>query len=223
MTAVAIDGPAGAGKTTVARRLATVLGWLYLDTGAMYRAVALATLESGVDPNDAVGVGALAASLDMKVEGSDLFLNGRNVADLLRQPEVTAASSVVSVHPEVRAVMVAQQRKAADAGKVVMEGRDIGTVVLPDAPVKIFLTASLDERARRRAEELNLHRSSDATRLQHALEARDKADTERTISPLEPAPDAVLIDTTGRSIDDVVDEIVQRVRATLPEGEDPTS
>jgi cytidylate kinase len=218
MIAVAIDGPAGAGKTTVARGVAERLGWRYLDTGAMYRAVALAVVGAGVDPADEAAVTALATDLPIEVEGDRVLIDGRDVTPDLRRPEVTNASSIVSTYPGVRAVMVDHQKRMAGEGGVVVEGRDIGTVVLPDARVKVFLTASLDERAARRTRELDLDRSSDSARMKRAIATRDRSDSERSISPLVQADDAVLIDSSTRSIDEVVDEIVGLVRAAEGSG-----
>jgi cytidylate kinase len=211
--AIAIDGPAGAGKTTVARRVAEQLGWQYLDTGAMYRAVALGALTKGIDPTDEDAVTRLAGELDISMEGTTVRMGERDVTEELRRPEVTTTSSIVSKHPGVRAVMVDHQRRVAAGGPVVVEGRDIGTVVLPHAPVKIFLTANLDERAARRAQELELQRNEDSERLKKAIATRDRADQNRTVSPLVQAKDAVLIDSTGRPVDEIVAEIVSLVRA----------
>ncbi|HYI45745.1 MAG TPA: (d)CMP kinase [Actinomycetota bacterium] len=217
MIAIAIDGPAGAGKTTVARRVAEQLGWQYLDTGAMYRAVALSALTEDIDPTDEQAVTRLAGELDISMDGNTVLVGERDVTEALRRPQVTVTSSIVSKHPGVRAVMVDHQRRVAADGPVVVEGRDIGTVVLPHAPVKIFLTANLDERAARRAEELELQRSEDSERLKKAIATRDRADQNRTVSPLVQAEDAVLIDSTGRSVDEIVDEIISLVRsAGLP-------
>lgn len=218
MIAVAIDGPAGAGKTTVARRVAERLGWQYLDTGAMYRGVALAALDAGIDPTDEEAVTRLARDLEVSMDGARVLIGGRDATAELRRPDVTTASSVVSKHPGVRSVMVDHQRRVASAGRVVVEGRDIGTVVLPTAAVKIFLTATLDERAARRAQELELQRREDSQRLKKAIATRDRADRDRTVSPLVQAPEAVLIDSSGRSVDEIVDEIVALVRSVeLPE------
>src|SRR5215204_3321794 len=151
---IAIDGPAGAGKSTVARAVAKRLGFTYLDSGAMYRCVALAALERGADPGDGGAMGDLAASLAIALDGDRVELDGRDVSAAIREPRVTDASSVVSTHPAVRGAMVAEQRRLIAAGRYVAEGRDIGTVVSPEAPLKVFLTASPQERARRRAEQM---------------------------------------------------------------------
>ena len=150
---IAIDGPAGAGKSTVARGVAEALGFTYLDSGAMYRCVALAALERGVELDDGEALGELARGLELELDGGSVRLDGRDVSEAIREPEVSAAASRVSVHPAVREAMVARQRELIDSGRYVAEGRDIGTVVSPDAPLKVFLTASESERARRRAAE----------------------------------------------------------------------
>ena len=157
------------------------------------------------------------ASSSSRWMATTVLVGGRDVTEALRRPEVTATSSIVSKHPGVRTVMVDHQRRVAAGGPVVVEGRDIGTVVLPDAPVKIFLTANLDERAARRAQELELQRGEDSERLKKAIATRDRADQTRTVSPLVQAEDAVLIDSTGRPVNEIVDEIVALVRsAGLP-------
>src|SRR4051794_25855173 len=154
---IAIDGPAGAGKSTVARALAAALRATYLDSGAMYRSVALAALRTEADLDDAEALGALAEAVDISLENGNVVLDGEVVTDAIRSPDVTAAASRVSVHPRVRAAMVAHQRALVASGDWVAEGRDIGTVVVPEAELKVFLTADPDERARRRAEESNEH------------------------------------------------------------------
>jgi CMP/dCMP kinase len=213
MTVVAIDGPAGAGKSTVARGAADALGFEYLDTGAMYRAVALAALERGIDPDDAVALSELASSLDVEVDGRSVRLNGREVADRIREPQVTEAVSKVSAHPDVRAAMVAQQREMGARKDVVIEGRDIGTTVFPDAEVKIFLTASLDERARRRCEDLGLPcDAATVAAVKASIAERDQADSERTSSPLRRPEDAHEVDTTDLTTQQVIDAIVRAVR-----------
>ena len=210
MTAVAIDGPAGAGKSTVARAVARELGWEYLDTGAMYRAVTLGALERGISAEDAASLADLVRSITLEPRGDAVHLDGRDVSDAIREDRVTQAVSTVAAHPEVRAELVALQRALAARGDVVMEGRDIGTNVLPDAEVKVWLTADLDERARRRALETG---ASDVERLRMTLETRDTADATRQAAPLQRADDALIIDSTGLTIHDVVAHIVAAVRA----------
>jgi cytidylate kinase len=201
MTVVAIDGPAGAGKSTVARAVADALGFTYLDTGAMYRAVALAAAERGVP------AASIAASL--KIEpGERTLLDGRDVTDEIRTPKVSEVASRVAADPEVRRAVVAEQKRRLSAGDWVAEGRDIGTVVAPDAEVKVFLTADPAERARRRAAELGV----DAATVLAEQTIRDERDRTREHSPLAPAEGAVVIDTTGMAFADVVGRISALVR-----------
>jgi cytidylate kinase len=205
---IAIDGPAGAGKSTVARALAERLGFTYLDSGAMYRCVALAGLERGADLDDASAMGDLAVSLAIGLSGDRVELEGRDASAEIRTPEVTAASSRVSVHPAVREAMVARQRELIAAGRYVAEGRDIGTVVSPDAPLKVFLTASAEERARRRAEQTG----EDPVAVFEAQRERDARDESREHSALRAADDAVELDTTGLALDEVVDRVAALAR-----------
>jgi cytidylate kinase len=200
---IAIDGPAGAGKSTVARALAAKLDFTYLDSGAMYRCVALAALRRGVDSDDAGAVTALAGSIVISLEGERVELDGEDVSAAIREPEVTEASSRVSVHPGVREAMVARQRELIASGRYVAEGRDIGTVVSPDSPLKVFLTASPEERARRRAAQLG----EDPETVLAAQRERDRRDETREHSALRAASDAVEIDTTGLGEDEVVSRI----------------
>jgi cytidylate kinase len=187
---IAIDGPAGAGKSTVARAVASALGWTYLDSGAMYRCVALAgDREGGRDP----------ASLDIAFDGERVLLDGRDVTEDIRTPEVGQEASRRATDPAVRAAMVQRQRALLERGQWVAEGRDIGTVVAPDAEVKVWLTASLEERARRREEP------------PAAVAERDERDANRKASPMVAAPDAVEVDTTGLTIEQVVERIVDLV------------
>ncbi|HEV3352598.1 MAG TPA: (d)CMP kinase [Acidimicrobiales bacterium] len=205
MPVVAIDGPAGSGKSTVARAVAARLGVAYLDTGAMYRSVAFAGLERGIDPQDGEALAKLAAELDIEV-GARVLVDGVDATAAIRGPAVTSVVSAVSAHPAVRAEMVRRQRRWADEhGGGVAEGRDIGTVVFPDADAKVFLTASEDERARRRQRD---DRAPDVGAVAADLARRDALDSTRATSPLRPADDAVVIDTTGRTVDDVVDEVL---------------
>jgi CMP/dCMP kinase len=205
---IAIDGPAGAGKSTVARALAAHLGITYLDSGAMYRAVALAALRAGAPVDDEGRVGEIAAGLGLELNAGRVELDGEDVSEQIRSPEVSAAASRVSVHPAVRAAMVARQRALIEAGDYVAEGRDIGTVVSPDAPLKVFLTASPAERARRRAAETGEH----ARDVLDALATRDGRDTEREHGALRAAEDAVELDTTGVDVDEVVVRIAGLAR-----------
>ncbi|HEY5344112.1 MAG TPA: (d)CMP kinase [Solirubrobacteraceae bacterium] len=194
---VAIDGPAGAGKSTVARALAQRLGYTYLDSGAMYRCVALLALAS---PEQAPAALAQKAHIDL---GARVILDGRDVTDAIRAPEVSETASRVAADPDVRDVLVAKQRELLAHGDWVAEGRDIGTVVAPDAELKIFLTASPEERASRRAAELG----ADPQAVLAEQTLRDERDSTREHSPLEAAPDAVVLDTTGLTLEQVVERI----------------
>jgi len=205
---IAIDGPAGAGKSTVARAVAGEIGFTYLDSGAMYRCVALAALERGESLDDDEGLRVLAEGLEIGFDGSRVLLGERDVSEEIRTPEVSAAASRVSVHPRVRAAMVERQRQLIAAGRYVAEGRDIGTVVSPDSPLKIFLTASDEERARRRAAETG----EDAEAVLEAQRQRDARDIEREHGALRPADDAVELDTTRLSLDEVVARVVALAR-----------
>ncbi|HEX5714011.1 MAG TPA: (d)CMP kinase [Solirubrobacterales bacterium] len=205
---IAIDGPAGAGKSTVARAVAAELGFTYLDSGAMYRCVALAASEAGIDLDDGEALGELAGGLAIGLEGREVRLGERDVSAAIRAPEVSAAASRVSVHPRVREAMVARQQRLIAAGSYVAEGRDIGTVVSPDAPLKVFLTASDEERARRRAAESG----EDIESVLAAQRRRDARDTEREHGALRAAADAVELDTTGLSLEEVVGRVVGLAR-----------
>jgi CMP/dCMP kinase len=205
---IAIDGPAGAGKSTVARGVAKALGFTYLDSGAMYRAVALAALERGIDPGDGEKLGELAWDLDIGFDGDSIRLDGRPVGGRIRSPEVTIASSRVSVHPQVRRAMVKRQRELIAKGNYVAEGRDIGTVVSPDAPLKVFLTASEEERAVRRSRETG----EPVEAVRRAIGARDQRDTGRRHGALRPAEDSLELDTTDLSVDQVVEQVVALAR-----------
>jgi cytidylate kinase len=205
---IAIDGPAGAGKSTVARGVARALDFTYLDSGAMYRCLALAALRAGADLDDPARLGALARGIEIAIDGGQVSLDGETVTDAIRASNVSAAASRVSVHPEVREAMVAQQRALIGAGDYVAEGRDIGTVVSPDAPLKVFLTASDAERARRRAAETG----EAVAEVLAAQAARDARDTEREHGRLRPAADSVEIDTTGLDADEVVERVVGLAR-----------
>jgi cytidylate kinase len=210
---VAIDGPAGSGKSSVAKAVAERLGLANLNTGATYRVVALVALREGTDLEDG---GALSAIGDgVKLAPCGVFYGGESISeDALRTPEVSAAASKVSAHPELRKVLVERQRAAAwraqASGGAVVEGRDIGTVALPEAELKIFLSASPEERARRRA--LQTGQESELERIRKAMHKRDKRDSEREASPLKPAPDAVVLDTTDLSLESVVSRVVELAR-----------
>ena len=202
---VTVDGPAGVGKSTVARAVAAALGVPYLDTGAFYRAVALAAVRAGVDAGDPAAVLEVATGADLDFAGGDMLLDGEVVSEAIRAPEVAAFASAVSALPEVRRVVVERQRAwvARRGGGAVVEGRDIGTVVFPDAPVKVYLTADAAERARRRAADPEA-RGQPVDAIERQLRARDHADSTREASPLRPADDAVTIDTSALSVDEVV-------------------
>ncbi|MCR3921073.1 MAG: (d)CMP kinase [Firmicutes bacterium] len=214
---VAIDGPAGAGKSTVARAVAKRLELAYLDTGAMYRAITLAGLRRGVDLHDGKELKALTASVDVDIqsdcEGQNIiFLNGENVSSAIREPEVSRHVSFVALCPQVREVMVDKQREIGHRGGVVMDGRDIGTNVMPEAEFKFYLTATLTERARRRLAELVAKGESLVLeQMVDEIAARDKIDSERECSPLRPADDALHVDTTEMTIEQVIDFIVATV------------
>jgi CMP/dCMP kinase len=203
MTVVAIDGPAGAGKSSVARGVAARLGFTYLNTGALYRAVALAAMRRGVEPADIADA--------VKIQPGDrVLLDGEDVSGLIRGPEVSEAASRAAADPAVRRAMVAQQRRLLSRGDWVAEGRDIGTVVAPDADLKVFLTASAEERARRRAVELG----ADPATVLAEQAIRDERDRAREHSPLRPATDAVELDTTGLTRGQVVERVVTLLRSS---------
>ncbi len=215
---IAIDGPAGAGKSTIASRLARRLGYTNLESGAMYRALALRAVEGDVALDDEPALVALAREsrivLQPKVDGNRVLLNGRDVSDRIREPDVTAAASRVSVHPAVRRWMVDRQREMGENGGVVMEGRDIGTVVFPNAEVKIFLEADPEVRVERRMKQYATP-AERAAEIAREIQERDQRDRQRAESPLVPAPDAVMLDTTGLSIDEVVSRVEEIVRQKL--------
>jgi cytidylate kinase len=215
---IAIDGPAGAGKSTIARRLAERLGYVYIDSGAMYRAVALWAIRENIDPDDAHRVEQLARAADIELLPlRKVHLNNEDVSDAIRVPEVSVAASRVAAIGAVRAALVAKQKHMADQANVVMEGRDIGTVVFPDARVKIFLDADPLERVRRRAgEQPDVPREE----LARQIAWRDERDTHRAESPLVQAPDAVYLDSTGLTPEQVEEEILKLVRARISNGKE---
>jgi cytidylate kinase len=210
---VAIDGPAGSGKSTVARGVARRLGFTYLDSGAMYRAVTLAALENGIDLDDGAALGRLAAGSDIELreredDNVQVLLDGRDVSEEIRTPRVTGASSQVAAHRQVREGLLAKQRGLIASGDWVVEGRDIGTVVAPDAAIKVFLTADPAERARRRAAELRRRGiEAEAEDVHRAIEQRDLLDSTRSAAPLRAADDAITIDTTGLDAGQVIERV----------------
>jgi len=216
MTVIAIDGPAGAGKSTVARAVARRLGFEYLDTGAMYRALALAALEQKTDLEDEGTLTQLAETIDIELRGDVVTLNGTDVSRAIRSHAVTGVVSRVAAVEGVRRAMAARQRARADGGNLVMEGRDIGSAVVPEADVKIFLTASQVQRARRRARQLGLATDERSIEeLSRSIEQRDRADAERKASPFVRASDAVVVDSTEKDIDTVVEEIAKAAERAI--------
>ena len=214
---VAIDGPAGAGKSSAARRLAGELGYVLIDTGALYRAVALVSKERGVGWDDADALGALARGLDLAFEavgegGGALLVDGEDRSRAIRAPDISQGASQVSAHPTVREALLGVQRAMGARGAVVLEGRDIGTVVFPNADVKVFLTASVSARAKRRYEELLASGATASLEdVEREMIIRDARDSEREVAPLRPAEDAVQLDSTDLDLDGVVRRLVQIV------------
>lgn len=213
---IAIDGPSGAGKGTISRQISVALGYRHVDTGAMYRAVGWKTAHEGIPFEDEAAVAALARRADLVVEGGVVVIDGHDVTRAIRTPEIDKAATAVARLPKVREVLVARQRELGAGGGVVMEGRDIGTVVFPNADVKIYLDASPEERARRRATD-TAHTGSQAGQaaVAEAIRARDTSDTTRAVSPLTVAPDAVHIDTTHMPIERVVERVMDLVKARV--------
>lgn len=210
MSVIAIDGPAGAGKSTVAKLVAVETGLPYLDTGAMYRCVALSVLHSGVDISDAQKVGEIAEQVTIELNGPIALLNGVDVSEDIRQPEINSVVSVIAAHSPVRSAMrLQQQRWIEKQGGGVVEGRDIGTVVFPDAQCKIFLTATPQVRAARRVDQFG----GDVDEVAASIAERDRIDSTRTDSPLRPAQDAVIVDSSDKSTTEVVNEIVSIFRS----------
>ena len=213
---IAVDGPGGSGKGTITTRLANHLGWHFLDSGALYRLTALAVMKVQMPLENEAAVGELAANLDIRFETSETdvitWLDGVNVSDLLRQEETGVWASKIAVIPAVRAALTGRQRRFRQAPGLVADGRDMGTVIFPDAELKIFLTASAEIRAERRYKQLKEKGESvNLTRLFREIKARDLRDQSRSIAPLRPAEDAVIIDSTELSIDEVFDKIVSLI------------
>ncbi len=223
---VAIDGPAGSGKSTIARRLAAKLGFLYIDSGAMYRAVGLWALRANINPEDPPPPGPQARPAPRAREpgGARVLLNGEDVSEAIRTPEVSQAASKVSAVPGVRRAMVEEQRRMASQSSVVMEGRDIGTVVFPNAEIKIFLDADSTVRARRRFEEAaERGESIDPQEMARQIGERDQRDRTRSEAPLVQAPDAAYVDSTGLSIDQVEEAVLRLIRERTSNGKELTS
>ena len=218
---VAVDGPSGAGKSTLAKLLAEALGYLYVDTGAIYRTVGLAARKRGIAPQDQAAVSAMLPQLRIELRhGEDglqhMLLDGEDVTEAIRQHEISAYASCVSAIPEVRAFLLGRQRELARTQNVIMDGRDIGTVVLPGADVKIFLTASPEDRARRRYEELVARgQQADYDTVYRDLLERDEHDSSRAAAPLRQAEDAILVDTTGNSLEQSFDVLLATIREKL--------
>ena len=210
---IAIDGPSGAGKGTISRTVSQALGYRHVDTGAMYRAVAWKAVHDGLPLDNEDVITGIARDAAIVVEGGVVSIDGHDVSRAIRTPEIDKAATAVARLPRVREALVARQRQLAESGGVVMEGRDIGTVVFPNADVKIYLDASVDERARRRAND-DAHTGSQVGQaaVAAAIDARDRSDTTRTVSPLTLAADATLIDTTHMPIHEVVDRVMALVR-----------
>lgn len=217
---VAIDGPAGAGKSSIAKAAATKLKFVYIDTGAMYRAVGLAALRSGIEPNDAEAVAEILPQVDITIShdetGQRIFLCGDDVSEEIRKPEVSVAASDAAAIGAVREKLLELQRGIAEKSDVIMDGRDIGTHVLPNADVKIFLTASVEERARRRYREL-VEKGADCNieAVKRDIEYRDKNDSEREIAPLREAEDSVRVDTTGLSFEESVQKVLDIISVKM--------
>ncbi len=220
MTKIAIDGPAGAGKSTISKKVASELGYVYIDTGAMYRTVGLKAVRSGIDTKDAKGVESILNGIDIDIrhEGVEqhIYLDGENVSDKIRTPEISMAASNVSAIPAVRVALVDMQRKLAENHDVVMDGRDIGSFVLPDAEIKIFLTASAEARAKRRYKELiDKGESVSFEEVYNDMVQRDKNDSTRAVSPLVVAEGASVIDTSDLNLQESVEAVISHIRGRM--------
>ena len=222
MISVAIDGPSGAGKSSLAKRLAADMGFTYVDTGAMYRSIGLYAVRQGKDPHDAAAVEALLPQihLDTKLEEGTqhFYLNGEDVSEAIRTPEISYYASKVSAVPEVRQFLLETQRSMAKNSSILMDGRDIGTVILPDAPVKIFLTASAQSRAERRYKEL-IEKGQQVTMdgILHDINERDRQDMTRAVAPLKQADDAVLLDTSSLTLEESIAAVLRIIREKTEE------
>ena len=212
---IAIDGPSGAGKGTVARAIAEELGYRHVDSGAMYRAIGWKAVQAGIPLDQDEAVAAVAARSRISVAPAAVAIDGADVTRAIRTPEIDRAAAAVARLPRVRAVLVERQRLMGEGGGVVMEGRDIGTVVFPDADVKIYLDAAPEERARRRATDPAHSGPVAVAEVATALTARDELDRTRTASPLYAAPDAIIVDTTGKAVEEVVKEVMAIVRGKI--------
>lgn len=220
MAVIAIDGPAGAGKTTIAKRLADELGYLYVDTGALYRAIGYFALTRGLDVRDESAIAGLLVSTRVDLRFVDMtqrvYINDTDVTDRIRTEAVSMAASAVSALPVVRAFLLDSQRRLAEVGNVILNGRDIGTVVCPDAECKLFLTASAEDRARRRFKQLTERGiAANYDDMLADIIRRDEGDSSRSIAPLRPAEDAILIDTTGNTLEQSVAIVIRKVREKL--------
>ncbi|MFW6280977.1 MAG: (d)CMP kinase [Halanaerobium sp.] len=212
---IAIDGPGGAGKSTIAALLAEELGYLHLDTGAMYRAVTFAALEKNIDFNDSESLTKVAENINIDFnQAGEIFIDGRNISQEIRTQKVNEYVSETASVKEIREIMVKKQKKIAEENKIVMDGRDITTVVLPDAKYKFYLTASIEERARRRYKEMKSKNISvDIEEIKNNIKERDKKDSQREHSPLKKADDAVLIDSTDLSIEEVIEKMKKIIKS----------
>lgn len=220
MISIAIDGPSGAGKSTIAKAVSKKLGFIYVDTGALYRSIGLYVLNQGKDTANRTEVSALLPEIQVKIRYLDgtqhVYLNGEDVSDDIRKPPVSMAASNVSAHPEVREFLLNLQRQFAKESNVVMDGRDIGTVVLPQADIKIFLTASSEERARRRYNELiEKGEQVDFDKIHEEIKQRDYNDSHRAIAPLKQADDAILVDTTEYTLEESIEQLETVIRSRM--------